>query len=164
MSFRSWVEKNKTTSKLFDLIPPVFTSSLRFVEAKTARMSSSRSPLGHLSTPLVSLLSFLPAHYLLPNAALDHSTHRLEVTSDTTISCGELSGARMMSGYAHIDNGSMYWLYFPAADDNVKGLTIHHNGGPASSMDYPFLGASYLSWTLCPIDHGLAIGLIVAEN
>lgn len=100
-----------------------------------------RSPLSYLSTPLVSLLSSLPIQYLHSNIGDSPIVPRLEVTSDTTLRCGQ-GGGRMISGYAHLGNGSMYWLHFPSSDDGVKGLTLHHNGGPASSMDYPFIGTS----------------------
>lgn len=101
-------------------------------------MSSLRSPLSYLFHPLTSLLSVVPISYL-QSVNVDYSVHRLEITTDTTLECG-LTSARMIGGYAHIDNGSMYWLYFPGPNEEVRGLTIHHNGGPASSMDHPFIG------------------------
>jgi hypothetical protein len=107
-------------------------------------MLSQRSPLSYLLHPLVSLLSAIPVRYL-QSAKVDLSAHRLEIVSNTTLECG-LTSARVIGGYAHIDQGSMYWLYFPSPDPAVKSLTVHHNGGPASSMDHPFIG-TYLTAT-----------------
>jgi hypothetical protein len=109
-------------------------------------MSSLRSPLSYVFHPLASVLSLIPISFL-NSANVDSSVHRLEITSNTTLECG-LTSARMIGGYAHIDNGSMYWLYFPSPNEEVKGLTIHHNGGPASSMDHPFIGISNLHWMI----------------
>lgn len=110
-----------------------------------------RSPLSYLSAPLISLLSLLPAQFLTSDLSLEPWGNHLEITSDTSIKCGDGAG-RMIAGYAHLGNGSMYWLFFPSTDEGVKGLTVHHNGGPASSMDYPFIGKSniYLPHRILP--------------